>query len=177
MQLRVGPFIYQVRWVEDYIDYAGQRCLGLCDNEQHELIVSTQTGPMQQVQVLCHEYMEAWVYHFAGEKPTKEDYCDLFGLAMTQLVDDFAGATDAPADDQAPAQAQTLAQHLTRFADQMHDAAHRDDQANDPRPNAEPSPEITRAVSVHNPDSEHTAPARPGSPRPWRVRIFEPPTE
>lgn len=64
MILRIGPFLYRVHFVEDTIYHEGERCLGLCDNEKHEIHVATQMSFAQQVQVICHEYMEAWVYHF-----------------------------------------------------------------------------------------------------------------
>jgi hypothetical protein len=89
MEFRVGPYLYAVRPVAGYIDHQGQRCLGLCDNERHELLISDQASPAQQIQVACHEYMEAWVYHFGANLTDKEDYCDLFGLAMTQFIMDL----------------------------------------------------------------------------------------
>lgn len=90
MNCRVGPFDYRVRFVDGYIRFEGDDCLGLCDNDRHELLVSDRVGPAQQLQVLCHEYMEAWLYHFGRNPRDKEDWCDLFGLAMTQFVMDLA---------------------------------------------------------------------------------------
>ena len=89
MNFRVGPYVYKVRQVEGLIPHEGQYCLGLCDNERHELLISDQASAAQQVQVVCHEYLEAWVYHFGQKIEDKEDYCDLFGMAMTQFVLDF----------------------------------------------------------------------------------------
>jgi len=187
MRLRVGPFTYQVRWLAGYIEYAGERCLGLCDNEQHALLISDRASPMQQLQVLCHEYMEAWVYHFAGERPSKEDYCDLFGLAMAQLIADFAGeAEPSPDDEPAPPQGganerdpftRSLAQLAASLASSTSHAWQGDDAHATSDDTATPTPSLARtarAVSVHNPDREHTTEPEPGSPRPWRVRIFEP---
>ena len=89
MILRVGPFNYRVRFVEGYIDHEGQPCLGLCDNDTHELFISTVPGLAQQIQVIGHEYLEAWIYHFGANLKDKEDYCDLFGLALAQFVLDL----------------------------------------------------------------------------------------
>ncbi len=89
MNLRVGPYVYRVRQVHGLIDHEGEACLGLCDNQLHELLVSDQASTAQQIQVLCHEYIEAWIHHFGQNLDDKEDYCDLFGLAMTQFVMDY----------------------------------------------------------------------------------------
>lgn len=89
MLLKVGPFVYHVRLVAGFIRHEGEDCLGLCDNESHELFVSDRCSPAQQVQVICHEYMEAWIYHFGQDGMDKEAWCDLFGLAMTQFVIDL----------------------------------------------------------------------------------------
>jgi hypothetical protein len=93
MRLRVGPFVYEVRWVEGPLEHDGRPCLGLCDNEQHILWVAGVGSHAQQVQVLLHEYCEAWVYQFgeglADDPEKKERWCDLFGLAMTQFVTDL----------------------------------------------------------------------------------------
>ena len=92
----------------------GKKLLGLCDNERHELLISDQASTAQQIQTVCHEYLEAWIYHF-GQKlndQDKEIYCDLFGLAMTQFVLDFIQSfrselefspTFSPASPQQPA--------------------------------------------------------------------------
>ncbi len=88
MDFKVGPYIYRVTMARGYLELDGQRCLGLCDHEQHALEVSDQCSPAQRVQVICHEYMEAWLYHFGHAGMDKEAYCDLFGLAMTQFAMD-----------------------------------------------------------------------------------------
>ncbi|MEX2545642.1 MAG: hypothetical protein WD316_11005 [Phycisphaeraceae bacterium] len=89
MLLRVGPFLYRVHFVDGYIDHEGQPCLGLCDNDTHELFISTVPDLAQQLQVIGHEYLEAWIYHFGTGAGDKEAYCDLFGLAMAQLMLDL----------------------------------------------------------------------------------------
>ena len=111
MILRVGPFHYRVHFVEGDLLHEGERCLGLCDNETHDIYIDARLGFAQQVHVICHEYMEAWLYQFGPPTPhqplTKETYCDIFGMAMAQFVmdlihrcDHLAGGsptTDAPA--------------------------------------------------------------------------------
>ncbi|MEM8782290.1 MAG: hypothetical protein AAGE65_05465 [Planctomycetota bacterium] len=89
MLLKVGPFVYRVVLVAGYIRHEGDDCLGLCDNETHELFVSDRCSVAQQIQVISHEYMEAWFYHFGREDMDKEAWCDLFGLAMTQFTLDL----------------------------------------------------------------------------------------
>ena len=91
MNLRVGPYVYRVEYVPDYIEHEGRACLGLCDNERHVLYVAAVASEAQQIQVLCHEYMEAWLYHFGPDLPqrAKERLCDVCGLAMTQFALDF----------------------------------------------------------------------------------------
>ncbi|MEM1027367.1 MAG: hypothetical protein AAGJ38_04725 [Planctomycetota bacterium] len=89
MHLRVGPFVYRVEKVAGYVQHDGEDCLGLCDNDEHVLWLSERCSTAQQIQVLCHEYMEAWLYHFGQGVSDKEDWCDLFGLAMTQFVMDL----------------------------------------------------------------------------------------
>ena len=128
MHLRVGPFIYRVEKVAGYVEFEGEDCLGLCDNDTQVLYVSQRCSTAQQIQVLCHEYMEAWIYNFGQGELDKEAWCDLFGLAMTQFVMDLmqtlreqgsslwdqggAGADatgeagDADADDRTPRRAQ-----------------------------------------------------------------------
>ena len=88
MDFKVGPYTYRVTMARGYLGLDGQRCLGLCDHERHLLEVSDQCSPAQRVQVICHEYMEAWLYHFGHAGMDKEAYCDLFGLAMTQFAMD-----------------------------------------------------------------------------------------
>ena len=90
--MRVGPYLYCVKYVKGYLWHEGQRCLGLCDNDQHKLLVSDVPSQAQQVQVICHEYIEAWLYHFGGqlnEHAQKEMMCDLFGMAMAQFAMDY----------------------------------------------------------------------------------------
>jgi hypothetical protein len=93
MHLKVGPFVYRVVFVEGFVEHEGAACLGLADHERHVITVSRAVSESQQVQVICHEYMEAWVYHFAADladdAPQKERWCDLFGSAMTQFVMDL----------------------------------------------------------------------------------------
>ncbi|MCC6680381.1 MAG: hypothetical protein IT445_05710 [Phycisphaeraceae bacterium] len=90
LTVRVGPLDYDVALVTEYIRHEGEDCLGLCDNEKQQLLISDRASPAQRVAVFCHEYMEAWLYHFGGQEKDKEGYCDLFGLAMTQFVQQFA---------------------------------------------------------------------------------------
>lgn len=111
MILRVGAFLYRVKFVEGYIDYQGQRCLGLCDNDAHEITVSTVPGLAQQVQVICHEYMEAWLFHFGQGVNGKEDYCDLFGMAMAQFVLDLTHQLHAFASKEGGQQVDLTAIH------------------------------------------------------------------
>lgn len=89
MILRVGPYLYRVNFVPDYIQHEGQPCLGLCDNDQQLITVCQRVSEAEQIQVLCHEYMEAWLYHFGRSTRDKEDYCDLFGMAMAQFITDL----------------------------------------------------------------------------------------
>lgn len=92
MNLRIGPYVYRVHQVTGYLMHEGRQCLGLCDNDRHEIFVSDVPSESQQVQVVCHEYMEAWLYHFGQDlvdDPAKEAWCDLFGMAMAQFAFDF----------------------------------------------------------------------------------------
>lgn len=89
MNLRVGPFVYRVQFVEGLIEHEGRQCLGLCDNDAHVILVARHGNEAQQIQVVCHEYMEAWVYHFGQGMTDKEAMCDLFGMAMTQFTLDL----------------------------------------------------------------------------------------
>jgi hypothetical protein len=66
------PFVYRVQVVEGYIRFEGDDCLGLCDNEAHEVLVSDHCYLAQQMQVICQEYMEAWIYHFGQGEMEKE---------------------------------------------------------------------------------------------------------
>lgn len=181
MQLSIGPFRYDVRLIAGYIDHEGQRCLGLCDNGRQQLLISDQTPRDQQIQVLCHEYMEAWVYHFAGEQPTKEDYCDLMGLAMTQLVTQFTGhatenAThDSAAHDDPADPLQDALQSLRRAIETT--------RANRAEDTIDATPEAETAKAGHEPlpdqpplalPREQIVPARPGVSRPWHLRIYDP---
>ena len=92
MKVRVGPHEYRVRRVRGGIELAGEPCLGLCDHDAQELLVDATLPPSQQVQVLAHEVMEAWVYHFGWPGQDKEAGCDLFGQAVTQLMIDLGHA-------------------------------------------------------------------------------------
>lgn len=113
MHLKVGPFVYRVVFVEGFVEHDGAECLGLCDHERHEITISRSVSEAQQIQVIGHEYMEAWVYHFgadlADDAAQKERWCDLFGAAMTQFVMDLvrtmreAGATDGWTEPEAEA--------------------------------------------------------------------------
>jgi len=106
MNFRVGPYLYRLKLVDGYLYHEGEKCLGLCDNDRQLIWVSAQASETQQIQAACHEYMEAWIYHFGQGLHDKEDYCDLFGMAMTQFVldvlhqlriwSDAHGPSDAP---------------------------------------------------------------------------------
>lgn len=89
MILRVGPYLYRVNFIPDYVEHQGTQCLGLCDNDEQVITVSQRVSEAEQIQVLCHEYMEAWLYHFGRSTRDKEDYCDLFGMAMAQFISDL----------------------------------------------------------------------------------------
>ncbi|MCC7145689.1 MAG: hypothetical protein IT443_04520 [Phycisphaeraceae bacterium] len=102
MNLRVGPFVYRIQFVHGHIQHEGQACLGLCDNDQHLILISDQASESQQIQITCHEYMEAWLFHFGANIADKEDYCDLFGLAMTQFVMDLMQQLRPPEITPAP---------------------------------------------------------------------------
>lgn len=107
MNLRVGPFVYRVQFVEGLIEHEGRQCLGLCDNDAHVILVARHGSEAQQVQVVCHEYMEAWVYHFGQGMTDKEAMCDLFGMAMTQFTLDLMHqmrrwADTGPLGDESP---------------------------------------------------------------------------
>ncbi|MEX0653111.1 MAG: hypothetical protein WD534_14375 [Phycisphaeraceae bacterium] len=164
MILRVGPFLYRVRFVDGYIDHEGEKCLGLCDNDAHELLVSTVVSEAQQIQVISHEYMEAWLYHFGASVTDKEDYCDLFGMAMTQFVLDLTrqlrifageaaeGAVEADADpaDALVSTASTSASQAPADVDTMlrclGEAARASDTANREAP-ATPSPRVATKLA------------------------------
>jgi hypothetical protein len=179
MQLRVGPFIYRVRLVRGYIDHAGQSCLGLCDNERGQLLISDRAGPSQRLQILGHEYMEAWVYHFGGQNPGKEDYCDLLGLALTQLAAGPADAMTSPASPAAgsptdaeasegegpPPSTSTFHAGAQALHHQLNDAS---------GPTAAAAEGCEDEAGSLEPTAEHTTDPEPGQPRPWRVRVYEP---
>jgi len=176
MQLRVGPFTYRVRLVAGYIDHGGQRCLGLCDNEQGELLISDRAGPRQRLQILGHEYMEAWLYHFGGQQPGKEDYCDLLGLALTQLAEAGEAAAEPAREDAASPLAAALTDGGQALASAMQD--HR-------QPPAEPQPAFAAGEPTEpappppppqppTPRFEHRTEPVPGDPASWRIQIFEP---
>ncbi len=125
MMLRVGPYLYRVKHIAGYIQHEGERCLGLCDNDRHELLVSDVPSEAQQVQVICHEYAEAWLYHFGGkltEHADKELMCDLFGMAMAQLAMDLMRTLRgelAETEAAAPEAPQEVAMHMDERLEQL----------------------------------------------------------
>ena len=122
MILRVGPYLYRIEQVRGYIEHAGKKCLGLCDHHRHVLLVSDVATEAQQVQVVCHEYIEAWLHHFGKELtrlPGKEALCDLFGMAMTQFALDFIHETRSDDSRQGPATAPTSAKLPYRTCEQV----------------------------------------------------------
>lgn len=158
MLFRVGPFVYRVEKVAGYVQHEGEDCLGLCDNDAHVLYVSQECSTAQQIQVLCHEYMEAWLYHFGqGVEAVgdKEQWCDLFGLAMTQFVTDlmhtlrvegpalFDSSPSPPPPPEAPTE-------------------------------SPPSPEVGPSTTPAVDGPSHTDPKRPKRARPARVPIRSP---
>ncbi|MCC7203936.1 MAG: hypothetical protein IT441_02565 [Phycisphaeraceae bacterium] len=83
-----------VHFVDGLIRHKGKTCVGLCDNDAHEIHVARCGSEAQQTQVIFHEYMHAWVYHFGPTMMMDEErICDLFGLAMTQFVRDLSIGT------------------------------------------------------------------------------------
>lgn len=160
MEFRVGPYVYTVRQVAGYIDHEGESCLGLCDNHRHELLISDQASPAQQLQVLCHEFMEAWVYHFGANLSDKEDYCDLFGLAMTQFVLDLVADMQPMFKPDAAAAVKLLLPALeakVSRSSQRVEAAD-EDESLAPRP--------YRVTRIYEP-------APPGSSKPWLMRLVD----
>ncbi len=148
LTVRVGPLEYDVALVTGYIRHEGEDCLGLCDNEKQQLLISDRASAAQRVAVFCHEYMEAWLYHFGGQEKDKEGYCDLFGLAMTQFVQQFAPGFVI--DDAS----------VRRAAQQELEA--------------EPHAQALRPIGKLR-ITERIVPAEPGSgEKPWRVRVVEP---
>ncbi|MFA9477611.1 hypothetical protein ACERK3_04810 [Phycisphaerales bacterium AB-hyl4] len=138
MILRVGPFLYRVRFVDSYIEHEGEKCLGLCDNDAHELLVSTVVTEAQQIQVISHEYMEAWLFHFGENVADKEDYCDLFGMAMTQFVLDLTRQLQQPATQDTPDASADALRHCLDQAVHTHTDAD----------NASPTPTPTRHIAT-----------------------------
>ena len=155
MILRVGPYLYRVQSVRGYVRHKGRKCLGLCDNDRHVLLVSDAASEAQRVQIVCHEYVEAWLHHFGGELktiPGKEALCDLFGIAMTQFAMDFI--------------------HQVRQGDRPDDpiAAPPGAPAN-ARSQTDAQTELEApARSVH----EHVEPSCDDAGTQWRVTVFEP---
>lgn len=179
MHLHVGPFVYQVKTVSGYITYQGQRCLGLCDNDRHELLISDQSSSAQQIQVICHEYMEAWLYHFAQSSLDKEAYCDLFGLAMTQFLIDLAQSLD----EAALPDHRSLFGHIAALARGVRQASsyspakpHRAVAPKRQSPGGKRGTHGTdqRSAVTAFKVTDYVEPARPGSARPWHIRVFEP---
>jgi len=151
MKLRVGPYLYHVRVVPGYIRHDGRDCLGLCDNEAHELLISDVPSAAQRVQVVCHEYLEAWIYHFGHDlidHPAKEAICDLMGMAMTQFTLDFI--------------------HTIRQMDRCDIESMLDDTAFE-NVDAKPLEGDTMPVRM----CEHVAHEASESDDVWRVRVFE----
>jgi hypothetical protein len=187
MNFRVGPYLYRVRSVEGYIEHEGESCLGLCDNERHELLISDQASETQQVQVLCHEYIEAWLYHFGQKLPRlkeqdKEAYCDLFGLAMTQFVLDLMhtlrvegkGAREAEDPDEVVARGRAgdLMPASAGGPGQVGPGEREDEQGHRACDDAAGS-QVVGEGPVHVRMTEHVQPGEPGSRKAWRLRIFE----
>lgn len=177
MQFRVGPFTYRLIVTSGDIDFEGEPCLGLCDNESHQMFISDRCRGPQRLQVLCHEYMEAWLYHFgqgiqSGEAPAKEAWCDLFGLAMAQFVGDLLKAVNQ--NDQVVFADETTADLSRAETDSFDKRA-----------------ALRQAVSaaMQNDDSRESSPIRVIKRRDhivrslsdedpaWRVRIFEAPSQ
>ncbi|HEX7010614.1 MAG TPA: hypothetical protein VF184_11565 [Phycisphaeraceae bacterium] len=198
MNLRVGPYLYRVRFVHGYIEHEGQPCLGLCDNDQHELLISDQISEAQQIQVIGHEYMEAWLYHFGQNLKDKEDYCDLFGIAMAQLVMDLVHQmrldasellkppTDAKSPPPPPAEAAPPPEIAAPPETATPAAIAASSQAATP-PAATASPLAASAAPAQSPQAgpvppaalavrmiERYEPGESGTGRRWRLRILEP---
>ncbi len=175
MTLRVGPYLYRVRYVEGYIEHEGHACLGLCDNEAHVIYISDQITEAEQIQTLCHEYMEAWIHHF-GQSPGRSDadtrgaadndlaadahkeaWCDLFGLAMTQFIVDWMHQVRRFAYQAEPPAARPGACSVARDI-------RRERSASAPRRRPAPLSPVRMRQSVGAASDQR------GS---WRIRIFE----
>ncbi len=163
MIMRVGPFLYRVEFVDDYITHEGQPCLGLCDNDAQVLYVARIGSEAQQIQVLCHEYMEAWMYQFGPDvaEPDnrvtidKEALCDLCGLAMTQFAVDLMHEVRLAGGDDGGCRPITT----------LLDARSKSPQA----PDAADSGVMPRPRVAHY---EHAGDDKSGNS--WRVSVFEP---
>jgi hypothetical protein len=171
MNLRVGPFVYRVELVPGYIPFEGDDCLGLCDNEHHLILVSDRCSDAQRVQVLCHEYMEAWLYHFGQNLRDKEAWCDLFGLAMAGFVLDLMRTLrteDAWALFTGDGEAESGAE---RAVDDADEAGVPEPPPTAPPPGRQPKRAGRAVTAVRVTDRLVAGPAE-GDPA-WRVRIFE----
>jgi len=196
MNLRVGPFVYRVRFVEGLIEHEGRQCLGLCDNDAHVILVARHGNEAQQIQVVCHEYMEAWVYHFGQGMTDKEAMCDLFGMAMTQFTLDLmhqmrcwatlerwgdesptgpsaADGTWHPGEMDAHDSERTLGEYGS-LAEESADGAHRWKAAIDPRRRRDTEgggePGESVGLKLHGPWSVRGLGQEGG----WRIRLVEP---
>lgn len=162
MEFRVGPYLYTVRQVAGYIDHQGEPCLGLCDNEKHEMLISDQASAAQQIQVVCHEYMEAWVYHFGANLTDKEDYCDLFGLAMAQFVMDFIKDMQPVLQPDAAGAVAKLIPQADRASTTTADMS----QEHSPMLTAPQEGGPYRVTRIYEPSPK-------GSTQPWLMRVIE----
>jgi len=174
MRFCVGPYDYSVRVVAGYIVHEGENCLGLCDNEKHEILISDQASPAQQIQVACHEYMEAWVYHFGANLVDKEDYCDLFGLAMTQFLMDFMRDIQPVLKPQAAANVESFLREQLKLSPalpaentaELTTPQHTSNQPTSPITTM-PADKPFRVTRIYEPPAA-------GSSEPWMLRVLSP---
>jgi len=171
MIMRVGPYLYRVQSVHGYIHHKGRKCLGLSDNDRHVLLVSDAASEAQQVQIVCHEYVEAWLHHFGGElkdMPCKEAVCDLMGMAMTQFALDFIRQTQSPdqSDDRATMSAPAKVSMLKEVSPPVAVADTPENTCQTTRKNND----LSRPSQSIN---EHPRRSSPRIESRWRVRVFE----
>ena len=165
MRFCVGPYVYSVRQVRGYIVHEGENCLGLCDNEKHEMLISDQASPAQQIQVACHEYMEAWVFHFGANLKDKEDYCDLFGLAMTQFLMDFMRDIQPLLKPEAAANVASLLHEQLNLSAALPAEAGAEVNASSPSITTMPADKAFRVTRIYEPPAA-------GSSEPWMLPVL-----
>ncbi|MCC6679272.1 MAG: hypothetical protein IT445_00065 [Phycisphaeraceae bacterium] len=89
IQVPVGPVNYSLAIQPGWCELDGEKCFGLCDRDNLEILISGAAPPAKRLTTAWHEIVHAWMAELApgsyAQALEEEGVCDIVGLAMAHM--------------------------------------------------------------------------------------------